>query len=106
MPKYLIHGSYTKEGLNGLLNEGGTKRRDAAERLLASVGGTVEAYYFAFGEHDFYLVADMPDNVTATACSLIGNASGTITANAVVLITPEEVDEAIKKTVDFRPAGH
>ena len=68
MPKYLIHGSYTEEGLKGLLEEGGTKRRDAAERLLASVGGTVEAYYFAFGENDFYLVADMPDNVAQPSC--------------------------------------
>ena len=27
MPKYLIRASYTQEGVQGLLKEGGTKRR-------------------------------------------------------------------------------
>lgn len=106
MPKYLFHGSYTPEGLKGLLAEGGSKRREAAEQSLKSVGGTLEAFYFSFGENDFYIIVDLPDNVSTTAISLAGNLSGTFSIKTVVLITPEEVDEAVRKSVDFRPPGH
>ena len=106
MSKYLLQGSYTEEGLKGLLKEGGSNRRQATEQVVKSVGGTLEAYYFAFGDNDFYLIADLPDNVSATALSLVGNATGTINAKVTVLLTPKEVDEATKRTVDFRPAGH
>ena len=105
MSKYLLQGTYTEEGLKGLLKEGGSKRRQAAEQVVQSVGGTVEAYYFSFGNNDFFLIADLPDNVSATALSLVGNATGTINAKVTVLLTPEEVDEATKRTVEFRAAG-
>lgn len=106
MPKYLFQGSYTQEGLRGLLDEGGSKRREAAEQAVKSLGGTLEAYYFSFGDNDFHIIVDMPDNLSTTAASLVGNASGAFSINTVVLLTPEEVDEAIKKSVDFRPPGH
>ena len=105
MAKYLFQGSYTEEGLRGLLNEGGRKRREAAEQVISSVGGTLEAYYFAFGDNDFYVIADMPDNVGTTAVSLVVNVSGAVNVKTIVLLTPEEVDEAVKKTVDYRPPG-
>ena len=52
MPKYLFHGSYTPEGFQGLLKEGGSKRREAAEQALKSVDGKLDAFYFAFGDND------------------------------------------------------
>jgi len=103
--KYLFQGSYTEEGLKGLLEEGGSKRREAAEQVIKSVGGTLEAYYFAFGDNDFYVIVDMPDNVSTTAVSLVVNVSGAVNVKTVVLLTPEEVDQAVKKTVDYRPPG-
>ena len=106
MPKYLFYGSYTPEGLRGLLKEGGSSRIDAAKQALASAGGSLEAFYFAFGEYDFYIIVDLPDNVSVTAVSFAGNLSETFSIKTVVLLTPEEVDEAVKKTVDFRPPGH
>ena len=105
MPKYLFHGSYTQEGLKGLLKEGGSKRRETAEQAMKSAGGTLEAYYFAFGDNDFYVILDLPDNVSVTAASLVIGAGGAATVKTVVLLTPEEVDEAVKKTVDYRPPG-
>jgi uncharacterized protein with GYD domain len=105
MPKYLFHGSYTPEGFKGLLQEGGSSRREAAEQALKSVGGTLEAFYFSFGDNDFYIIVDLPDNVSTTAVSFIGNVSGTFSIKTIVLLTPEEIDEAIKKSVDFRPPG-
>ncbi|NIS80852.1 MAG: GYD domain-containing protein [Anaerolineales bacterium] len=105
MAKYLFQGSYTEEGLKGLLKEGGSKRREAAEQVIKSVGGTLEAYYFAFGDNDFYVIADLPDNVSTTAVSLVVNDSGAVEVQTVVLLTPEEVDQAVRKTVDYRPPG-
>ena len=73
---------------------------------MKSVGGNLEAFYFAFGDNDFYIIVDLPDNVTTTAVSFVGNVSGSFSIKTIVLLTPEEVDEAIKKRVDFRPPGH
>jgi uncharacterized protein with GYD domain len=105
MPKYLAKCNYVGEGVKGLLKEGGSSRRAIVEKLVESVGGTVEAFYYAFGETDLYVIADLPDNVTMTAVSLLVAASGAIDIKTTVLITPEEVDEAVKKTPSYRPPG-
>jgi uncharacterized protein with GYD domain len=105
MPKYMFHGSYTTEGVKGLLKEGGSSRRETIAQLAKSLGGTLEAYYFAFGDDDFYVIVDAPDNVTAAAASLVGAASGALNVKTTVLMTPEEVDEVAKKTINYRPPG-
>ena len=105
MPKYLAQCNYVGEGVKGLLKEGGSSRRAIVEKLIESVGGTVEAFYYAFGETDLYIIADLPDNTTMTALSLLVAASGAIDIKTTVLITPEEVDEAVKKTPSYRPPG-
>jgi uncharacterized protein with GYD domain len=104
MPKYLIQANYVGEGLKGLLKEGGTSRR-AVEKLFGSVGGKVESFYYAFGDTDLFVVGDVPDNVSAAALSLVVNAAGTATAKVTVLLTPEEIDAAAKKTLAYRPPG-
>jgi uncharacterized protein with GYD domain len=105
MPKYLVQGSYSDQGLKGLLQEGGSKRREAVEQLTKEMGGRLEAFYYAFGTDDFAIIVDLPGNVDATALSLAANASGAVESRITVLITPEEVDQATKKTVKFRPPG-
>jgi uncharacterized protein with GYD domain len=105
MPKYMIQASYVGEGLKGLLNEGGTKRRETVAKAIEGMGGTLESFYYAYGDYDVVGIADMPDNVSSVAFSLMVNASGVINAKTTVLLTPEEIDQATKKTVDFRPPG-
>ena len=105
MPKYLFHGSFTQQGVAGLLKEGGTSRRATIEALAKSLGGSIEAFNFAFGESDLYVIADLPDQATAAAISLAVGAAGAVQLNTTVLITPEEMDEATKKTVNYRPPG-
>lgn len=105
MPKYLARSSYTIEGLKGLLKDGGSKRREAVEHLIKSLGGTVEAFYYAFGDTDLYVIFDVPDNVSAVAGSMIVNASGAAKVTMTVLLTPEEIDQATKKSVDYSPPG-
>ncbi len=105
MPKYLTVVSYTAEGAKGLLKEGGSARRAAVEKLMKSLGGRLEAFYFAFGENDAYIITEQPDHVTTAAVSLTVSATGTIRGKTIVLLTPEEIDLAAKKTVKFRPPG-
>ena len=105
MSKYLFQASYTGEGLKGLLKEGGTSRRQAVKKTIEGLGGTLEAFYYAFGYTDVYAIAELPDNVSTAAFALIVNAAGTAKVNTTVLMTPEEVDQAVKKSVDYRPPG-
>jgi uncharacterized protein with GYD domain len=105
MPKYLAQANYVGEGLKGLLKEGGSSRRAAIEKLFESVGAKVEAFYYAFGDTDLFIIADAPDNVTVAALSLIVNAAGAATAKVTVLLTAEEMDAAAKKTASYRPPG-
>ena len=105
MPKFLIEASYTLDGVRGVQSAGGTSRRDAVAQTAESVGGKLESFYFAFGERDAYVICDLPDNESATAAALKVNASGGATVKTVVLLTPEEVDAAAQRSVEYRPPG-
>lgn len=105
MPKYLLQGSYSTEGVRGVIRDGGTKRRAAAQQLLQSLGGKLEAYYFAFGKNDFVVIVDLPDNVSVAAASMQVAATGALSFKTTVLLTPEELDAAAKKTVSYTPPG-
>jgi uncharacterized protein with GYD domain len=106
MPKFLLSASYTSEGVKGVMSEGGSSRRVVVEQAIGGLGGTLEAFYFAFGDEDVYLIAEFPDNVTAASFSLAVNSTGTLRGKvAAVLLSPEEVDEASKKSADYRAPG-
>jgi uncharacterized protein with GYD domain len=105
MPKYLAVASYTSEGIKGLTRAGGVSRRAVVEKLLKSLGGRLEAFYFAFGENDAYLILDVPDNLTAAAISLAVAGAGATRMKTIELLTPEEIDRAMEKHVDYTPPG-
>jgi uncharacterized protein with GYD domain len=105
MPKYLIEATYTLEGVKGIQSAGGSTRRDAVAQVAESVGGRLESFYFAFGDSDVYVIADLPDNESATAVALTVNASGAVRLRTTVLLEPEEVDAAAKRSVEYRPPG-
>jgi uncharacterized protein with GYD domain len=105
MSKYLIKVAYTAEGTRGLVKEGGTARRAAVQKLTEGLGGKVEAFYFAYGEHDAYVVIDIADQASGLALSMAVNASGAVRASTIPLLTPEEVDAASKKSVPYRAPG-
>jgi uncharacterized protein with GYD domain len=102
MGRYLIQASYPREGIQGVLKEGGCGRRDAIGKLLADLGGSLESFYFAFGETDAYVTVEVPDNITAAAIGMTVAASGAVSTNTVVLLTPEEIDAATKKSIAYR----
>ena len=105
MPKFLFEASYTQEGVKGVQSAGGTSRREAVSQVAESVGGTLESFYFAFGDRDAYVVVDLPDAESAAAVALTVNAAGGAKVKTVVLLTPEEVDAAAKQSVDYTPPG-
>ncbi len=105
MPKYLVTASYSVEGTQGLLKEGGSSRRATVEQLIKGMGGTMEAFYYAFGDDDVVAIVDVPDEESAVAVSLAINATGAVKLKTTVLIAPETIDEASRKSVAYRPPG-
>ena len=105
MAKYLLQVSYSPEGTKGLLKDGGSKRRESARAAISSVGGSLESMYYAFGDHDACVIVDAPDTASIVAASLAINASGAVAIKTTVLITPEEVDAATKKSASYTPPG-
>ncbi len=105
MPKFLLDATFRLGGAKGLESAGGSSRRDAVADVAKSVGGRLESIHFAFGDHDAYAIVDLPDNESAAALALAFNAAGGVHVRTVVLLTPEEVDAAVKRAVDYRPPG-
>ena len=107
MAKYLIKASYNAEGTKGLLKDGGSKRRDAAAKVIEDMGGTVESFYFAFGDHDAFVIADLPNEIAAAAIGLKINSSGLVNISTTALLTPEQVDAACDKgtTLAYQAPG-
>ena len=105
MARYLIQGSYTVDGIKGVLKEGGTGRRKAVEAAVKALGGHLEAFYFALGDEDVVAIVEGPDNIAAATFSMGVAATGTVRVKTTVLLTPGEIDEAAKKRLAFRGAG-
>lgn len=105
MPKYLVRANYVGDGIKGLMAEGGTKREEAVKASLASVGGSLDCMYYAFGDTDVFGIGDFPDDASATAWSLMINASDAVMVSMTPLMTPADVDAAAAKTPTYRAPG-
>jgi uncharacterized protein with GYD domain len=105
MPRYLITGSYTSEGAKGVLAKGGSARREAVQALAESVGARVETFDFAFGDDDIVTIIDAPDSEAIAALTMTVGASGMVNIRTTVLLTPEELDGAAKRSVSYRSPG-
>lgn len=105
MAKFMVKASYTTEGARGLAKEGGSGRRKAISKLVEGLGGKVEAFYFAYGEDDVYVIVDLPDAAAGLALSLAVNSSGAVKLSTTPLITPEEMDAACQRAVAYRAPG-
>jgi uncharacterized protein with GYD domain len=105
MPKFMFEACYSAEGAKGIAEKGGSARVDAVRQAFEAVGGKLESFHFAFGDADVYAIGDLPDNETATALALTINADGRTKVKTVVLLTPEEVDAATSRSVEYRGPG-
>jgi uncharacterized protein with GYD domain len=105
MAKYMLNASYTVDGTEGLIKEGGSARRAAVQKAIEGLGGRLECFYYTLGEPDAFAIVDVPDVVNIAAVSLAINATGGAHVSTTVLLTPEQIDEAAKKSVGYRPPG-
>ena len=103
MAKYLLEARYTAAGARGVANAGGSARRAVVEKMIEAIGGKLEAFYFAFGDVDAYVLVDLPDNVSVAAMALAVNQTGAASVKTIALLTPEEMDAASKQTVAYQP---
>jgi uncharacterized protein with GYD domain len=105
MKKYLIKASYNANGIKALIGDGGSQRKLIIEKMLTEMGGKLESFYFAFGEHDVYVIAELMDDVSAAAVGLRVNSSGLVSISTTVLLAPEDIDAASKKSVSYLAPG-
>jgi uncharacterized protein with GYD domain len=105
MPKYLVQAAYTAEGLKGLQKDKASGRKQAVTQAVEALGGKVESMYFALGDQDVVLIVDMPDVVSGAALSVRVSSSGLVRTTTTALLTVEEADRALSKTVDYRAPG-
>lgn len=105
MTKFLIKASYSSDGVKGVLSTGGTSRKQAVERSINNLGGKMNCFYFAFGDSDAYIIAEMPDVVSAAALSMTVNSTGLAATSCILLLDPEDIDKAAKIGVDYRGPG-
>lgn len=105
MPKYMIHASYSADGLKGLQKDKASGRRAAVSNAVEGLGGKLDALYYAFGDDDAFAIVDLPNNVSASALSLTISATGLARTKTTVLMTVEEADQALQKTVSYRGPG-
>jgi uncharacterized protein with GYD domain len=105
MPKYLIQGRYTPEGLKGLAKDKASGRKAALQAALKSGKSKLDSLYFALGSDDVVAIVDAPDNVTITAMAVTAGSSGLINVRTTPLLTVEEVDQALAMPLKFRAPG-
>jgi uncharacterized protein with GYD domain len=103
--KYLVRANYSVDGIKGVIREGGSGRRAAVEKLAASLGGSLESFYFAFGETDAFVIVDLPTPEAAAAVAMTVGATGGASTTTTVLLTPEQIDEARNLKPEYRSPG-
>jgi uncharacterized protein with GYD domain len=107
MAKFMVKASYNADSVKGIVKEGGTGRVKVITAMIEGMGGTLEGFYFAFGDTDVYVIVDLPGGTVdaAAVAAAVGSSGAMSKYETVTLLTPEEVDVAVKKAVDFRPPG-
>jgi uncharacterized protein with GYD domain len=105
MPKYMICASYTAEGLKGLQKDKASGRRRAVTAAVEAVGGKLDAIYYALGEDDVFVIVDLPDTATAAAIGVAVSATGMVRTRTTALLTVQQLDRALEKSVSYRPPG-
>ena len=105
MPKYMISANYTAQGMEGVRSAGAKSRIDAVSSMLEAMGGRLESFHFAFGDTDVFAIAEVPDDEAAAAVAIAINSSGAVNIRTTKLLTVEQIDEALRRTVNYQPPG-
>src|ERR1043166_1358001 len=101
MPKYMIQANYSSEGWKGVQKDKASGRQEALSHSITALGGKLDALYFTFGEHDIVLIANLPDQESVAAFCIAASSAGVARTFTTALLTVEETDRALKKSVDY-----
>ena len=107
MPVYLLRFSYTPETWSRLI-QNPEDRRDAARTYIEQVGGTLQGFWYGFGEYDGYAIYEAPDNLSMAAVVLAISSGGALASvETTALMTVEETLEALEKSksIGYRRPG-
>jgi uncharacterized protein with GYD domain len=97
VPKYMVFGSYTSESWARMVENPGD-RSSAARAACEAVGGSLEAFYWAFGPDDFVAIADVPDDASAAAVSVGVSSSGAVHGlRTIRLLTADESQAMLQR---------
>lgn len=105
MPHYMFRGSCTQAGIQGVMEAGAASRTKVVAQLFASLGGSLTCLFWTFGEEDFAVIGELPDNAAAAAGAMSVAAAGGSSLETTMLLTEAEVDEARARTATFRAPG-
>jgi uncharacterized protein with GYD domain len=105
MPKFLIEANYTAKGLRALAQEKPSSRQAVIRETFASLGGKLEAIYYALGDRDVFVLCELPDHVSAAAVSVAVSATGMVRTRTIPLLTVEEADRAVSMRTSYRAPG-
>lgn len=105
MPKYLVQARYTNQGIKGLVRDSASGRRADVQAAVKALGGTVEAFYFAFGDDDAVVILDLPNRIVAAALSLAISGAGAVRIRTTPLLSVEDVDQALEIQLKYRAPG-
>src|SRR5258708_29356418 len=75
MPLFLSQVAYSENGWQALVSNP-QNRLEAIRPVVDKLGGRIVNAYFAFGDYDFILIAEFPDNVSAAALAIAAAAGG------------------------------
>jgi len=102
MSLYLTRFSYTPETWARLIGNP-EDRREAAKSYIEAVGGQLQGFWYAFGEHDGYTLWEAPDNVSMAAVALAISGGGALSSfETTVLMTVDETMEALRQVEQVR----
>jgi len=107
MAKYLFQATYTSEAWAAQVRNP-QNRVEAIRPVIERFGGRLESAYYAFGEYDVVVIAELPDNVSAAALAIAVTAGGAAKAiKTTPLLAIEEGIEAMRKAsgAGYRPPG-
>lgn len=109
MPIYMYQGAYTSQSWAAQLKNPQNRVETVAKQACEAVGGKLFGAWYCFGEFDFVLIADVPNNESMAAIALAVAAGGAIKASqTTTLMTGVQAVDAMKKSADvakvYRPA--
>jgi uncharacterized protein with GYD domain len=97
MATYMCQGSYTPEAWAAMLAHP-VDRTDVVRPVIEKMGGKLVNAWFAFGDSDIFVIAEMPSNVEAAALALTIAAGGAFKSmKTTPLMSVAEGIEAMKK---------